>query len=481
MSIFSEKLKEFTEQKNKPVYVLAKYCHMDRSNMYKIVHGTRHPSSIAVVENLAQALTLTPYEKSQLLQAWHITELGEYIYYERKLVSAFISGLKADRNYLASESFGNMEQSVSTLPKEDTVIYGKNSLNSCIKNMIEEETGKESPVIRLICQPEQSFLFHLLATYGSSESLEIRHLICMESLSEKQENRYNLQCLNAMAPLLIASCRYQVHYYYDTVQSHFHNMNLLPCMLLTGNQVLLMTADFDQGLLLTSKDIVHMYCQLFEKYMKETKELFQDWLNFPELIDEFEKSKNHYVISILSPAPISGAIPAELCFKYMKQEGSYQDLQKTFINDTLDYAQKCMLEGKYTNFFTEEGVRDFMDHGHIVDATSDYYHTFQMEDRIQVLRNMVGMLKLGCPQGHLIKPGFLDMQRDFYMTIYDTGRTDILFRNANHQWRLISIVEKSLGDSFFNFTRYLTENPEVCSQEESLAVMENLLKEYEEK
>ena len=44
MSIFSDKLRTFVKQKGHNIYSLAKYCRMDRSNMYKIVQGTRHPA-----------------------------------------------------------------------------------------------------------------------------------------------------------------------------------------------------------------------------------------------------------------------------------------------------------------------------------------------------------------------------------------------------------------------------------------------------
>ena len=105
MSIFSNKLKKYVEQKNMPVYALAKGCDIDRSVMYKIVHGTRGTSSKQVVERIARVLELTPHEKNQLLEAWRITAVGEHIYFERKIITEFIENLRPEKKIFCENYF----------------------------------------------------------------------------------------------------------------------------------------------------------------------------------------------------------------------------------------------------------------------------------------------------------------------------------------------------------------------------------------
>ena len=50
MSEFSQLLSEYVHTKNIRIYSLAEYCGIDRSLMYKIIHGKRTPSSLKTVD-----------------------------------------------------------------------------------------------------------------------------------------------------------------------------------------------------------------------------------------------------------------------------------------------------------------------------------------------------------------------------------------------------------------------------------------------
>lgn len=156
MSIFSNKLKKYVEQKNMPVYALAKGCDIDRSVMYKIVHGTRGTSSKQVVERIARVLELTPHEKNQLLEAWRITAVGEHIYFERKIITEFIENLRPEKKIFC-ENYREV-QGENFLLEQEIVLFGKNNLNICLKMLIEEEMRQPLPIFRVACQPEMSFL-----------------------------------------------------------------------------------------------------------------------------------------------------------------------------------------------------------------------------------------------------------------------------------------------------------------------------------
>lgn len=178
MSIFSEQLKEFISQKQMTVYSLAQKCDMDRSNVYKMVQGRRKPSGQGQVEHMAEALALTPYERGKLLEAYHITSLGEDLYYERKAIIRFIESLRQDES---GETIVPQIKRGSFPAGEDRALQGENNVNSCLLCMVEREMEKEKPEIRMICQPEYDFLYKLLSIYGrGKKSAEISHIMCME-------------------------------------------------------------------------------------------------------------------------------------------------------------------------------------------------------------------------------------------------------------------------------------------------------------
>lgn len=69
MSEFSQLLTEYIHRKDIRVYSLAEYCGIDRSLMYKIIHGKRMPSSAGIVDKITEFLQLTPAEHKEFLTA----------------------------------------------------------------------------------------------------------------------------------------------------------------------------------------------------------------------------------------------------------------------------------------------------------------------------------------------------------------------------------------------------------------------------
>ena len=86
MSVFSDLLSEYITMKDVGVYPLSQFCGLDRSFMYKIINGKRNPSGEDVVRKMAQFMQLTPREKTDFMDAFYITQMGEEVYYRRKSV-----------------------------------------------------------------------------------------------------------------------------------------------------------------------------------------------------------------------------------------------------------------------------------------------------------------------------------------------------------------------------------------------------------
>lgn len=66
MSVFSDMLKNFVHEKDIKVGLLANYCNLERSTVYKFINGKREPMSAELVDRIAHFLKLTPSETHQL-------------------------------------------------------------------------------------------------------------------------------------------------------------------------------------------------------------------------------------------------------------------------------------------------------------------------------------------------------------------------------------------------------------------------------
>ena len=56
MSVFSDLLSDYINEKQIKILSLAKYCDMDRSTMYKIMNGKRNPPSQETLKKMAHSL-----------------------------------------------------------------------------------------------------------------------------------------------------------------------------------------------------------------------------------------------------------------------------------------------------------------------------------------------------------------------------------------------------------------------------------------
>ncbi len=87
---FGEKLSLFLKQRNMRIVELSNFVDLDRSNLYKIVNGSRKLPDKSYIQTIAEILCLTKEEIDELNQAYEIDEVGSYIYYRRKKVEEIL-------------------------------------------------------------------------------------------------------------------------------------------------------------------------------------------------------------------------------------------------------------------------------------------------------------------------------------------------------------------------------------------------------
>lgn len=243
MSTFSEVLTEYIKAKHVKVAPMTKYCGIDRSTMYKLISGKRNPPSKDIFEKMAQFMHLTPAEIQRFEEAWEVTVIGPEVYYKRKSVENFIrhfpshSSVSPDEFIFSSKLIQNNQKS------DCTVLTSLQSVNYFIHKMFLAEASRSSGKISLFLQPDHEFVFHLLSTLAPSDTLEVQHILCLNSEDTFTENHelINLKYLHEIFPIYMSGLNYTLWYYYDNIQSHYHNLNVFPCMILTSDAALMVS------------------------------------------------------------------------------------------------------------------------------------------------------------------------------------------------------------------------------------------------
>ena len=93
MSVLSEKLSYFVEQRGRNMAELAKRCGIERSTLYQYLRGRRPLQNRGQLEAVMSELHLTPDERAEVWEAYEITRIGVRNYNRRCKVREILDSL----------------------------------------------------------------------------------------------------------------------------------------------------------------------------------------------------------------------------------------------------------------------------------------------------------------------------------------------------------------------------------------------------
>ena len=267
MSEFSQLLSKYIHEKNIKTYALARYCELERSNMYKIITGTRKPSSLEVVKKICKFLNLSYNEQQEMENAYNILILGPENYYRRKDVLNFFTNFRLPHlNFFSQESSDFHENFV--YQDMTTTLNTSFEVNQALLHIITKELKNSTGHVRMLVQPNHDFLLNLLTTsdYGYSK-IQVEHIICMNNSSSVSNRNYNLNCLEKLLPLYGNTYKYTCYYYYNNIEFQMDSFCLFPYMIITSTYACLLTSDFQKGYITTDEHMLAMLTDIFNQYL----------------------------------------------------------------------------------------------------------------------------------------------------------------------------------------------------------------------
>lgn len=484
MSAFSDMLSNFIEQKNIKIFSLARFCELDRSTMYKIINGKRNAPSIEVLDKIAQYLILTPAEKIKLKEAWEITKIGPETYYKRKSVENFILNFPEHPNSDHPDCSFSLEPTYDHTSADCVSLRSQQHINRYVHQMILSEAARENGKTALFLQPDYKFLFSLLASLPSSCRLDISQIICIsnEFIFTDDHQLVNLKNIREVFPLYMTGINYTLWYYYDRIQSHYHNFNIFPCMILTSDSALLCTSDYQNGLFFHSAETVNMLWNIYLSYQEQCSMFFN-----PAVIT----LENYAAIltNMYNPAFSAGTvigIQPEICLTPFFTGKLLRDIFNHELPDAqniLAMAEQAFLinmdrlnSHQFFIYSTEEGLMQFARSGLTEEIPEIFYHPLTPEQRIEVLSKV----RCHCLSGayHILQKPLNHLPRNLHLCIRGTAAS-MIFQNNNSQPLVLDIKENRL----INILRDYLENMEESrfyTIEESVELIDQTIKEIKQ-
>ncbi|MDF2803643.1 MAG: hypothetical protein K0S61_3546, partial [Anaerocolumna sp.] len=383
MDSFSKVLKDHICRIDIKIQNLAFTSGVDRSLIQKMIKGDRVPANIDVLERIILALMLTPRQAVELRNLYHIARIGEEVYQRHLLVKEVLECFGTVPYHNASIIKTNYLHTFENVP-DNAVFNGTHDINYLVKTVIEIEATKKDASLKLIIQPDYSFLIEHLAIMGSTyNTLAIEHIFCLqESIKEKDENRYNLICIKNIAPLITSGCYYNPYIYYDDVHSHINSTSIFPYLIITSTHIVTISYDYTHAVLYHDIQFHELYSNIYNGIKSCTTELIE---KLPTPIDTF-----NYYSKLEDP---DGKIlkKIDLCFTMFTQPCIMFFITRSMFNKyTLDipykddlvdmlskrseaYLSKIKSGYDYTTYFTLEGVKDFWETGRFREIPDDFY------------------------------------------------------------------------------------------------------------
>ena len=98
MHEFSEMYGRLTAGRTIRVYEMADYCQIAPQSLYQILNGKRKPTSVELVQRIADYIQVDPIGREQLLDAYFMTLWGKDVYDRRKEVTNFLNAVHENKS-----------------------------------------------------------------------------------------------------------------------------------------------------------------------------------------------------------------------------------------------------------------------------------------------------------------------------------------------------------------------------------------------
>lgn len=455
MSEFLNILSQFIHEKNIKVYPLSKYCDFDRATMYKIINGKRNPPSWDIIEKMSDFMRLTPTEYEQFKEAYKISKVGPDNYYRRKSTENFLMHFPDKFSiHPASPANPSFKEEVQT--PACASIQTQVELNYALRNILLNESKKGEGKAALFMQPDHEGLFSLLSSLNLGYTLEIRHIFCLSNneILNKDHELYNLEYFNNIFPLYLRNLNYQASYFYDSIHSHFFNLNALPYFIVTSQYVVSFSSDYQYGIFYSDPDVVSQFWKIFYSFQNKCTPLFQIFHMLPNNLHMLQNiSLNTYESYLLQPEAcftpfISDKILEHALSPMLPDRDRLLPVISAFFNKNTENLASMHV------YFTKRGIQRFTKTGLLKELPSDFFRPFLITERLQMLQKLLPC----CIQGtyRMLKQPLNQLPINLHLCVNETMGY-FSFDNAENQTTYLLFNETGLLYVFLDYLQSLEE------------------------
>lgn len=471
VSKFSDILEQYITQAGVSENQLAKASGFSRSYVARLKNGQRISPDAEKMVKLFEVLNLNSEEYAEVWDLYLEEQQGKETYKLTKAVLEFIDSFR-----MVSRLSADMKINYS-IP-DVRVINGRADVNYMIKLLVEKEAAEGEGKLRVLVQPEQNSVMEALKSgFKINSNFKAEHLVCLENRVEKDKNTfYNIKLLEKIVPLILCEENndYNVYYYYNRVDQQFNKFSLMPYCIITSDRVISMDWELEHAAIYQEKEIREFFVAAFEKMREECKRLYMPIKEQNDMLNMFMQRKEVVCdIYSMGSQPCMGILDiSELFEKYAVDPLAPEIIA---LGNCLKNWRKSILEKqhKMVTYFTKEGVQRFMESGRVDELMDEVYHPIQPADRRKMVSGLLKMTEKGFCEPRLIQDKRYRYTEKLYIIGYNIDDALLYYNTSQH---FFSVKEKTLARLFYEFLEFFKESVYVCTVEETVEYLKELIK-----
>lgn len=335
----------------------------------------------------------------------------------------------------------------------------------------------------LFLQPDYSFLFSLLSSIHSSESLQIQHVFSLNRTTQFTNNHelYELYYLRNIIPVYMNGMDYHTYCFYANDDSRFQSLTVFPCMILTSEFAVTCSADYQMGIFFHDSAILQALWKLFFSLRDQCLPLFQ---TIPIATDSVHnvfqflnnsQSDDEYLIGIQPEACLTPFLDEDILQNNFNHNLPHAaDILSAAQNLFTRYA-KNIADGKFIIYFTEYGLIQFQKYGTFAEIPKNFYQPLTIPQRIHVLHEVLECCHRGIYR--ILKKPLNNLAQNLHLCI--RGRDGFLnYQTNSGETICMAIYEPSMLQLFQDFLEHMDEDI-YCTVDEAKKILTELIQQLE--
>lgn len=478
MSIFSDYLKKQRDEKNIALLNIAEKTGRSLSDISRWIKGERTPENIQAIDKLSMALRLTENETNELVRCYKIVTVGEEKYNDFEAVVNLIRKIQICRDeYIGTYYVANRSDDVPEI-KGNVILENKSQVISTIKKMLIFMDKKSGEKINIQTYGYKEELNSLLKPFCSQEDIKnIDIIVFANSEVSYRHNHNHIDLVTSLMDILYKNNDLKIWINDDNIMDSNAQKNYIS----SDYFVLSFNADFTEGILTTDEAFIQFEKNSFEKTKAISKAFINkndthvDRLDKEVLVNECTKRLCVEFQPCMGPF-LTREMIDKITLKNIPNRDEIIDMvTSTFVNFYLDNPKKQVI-----SFFTEAGLRDFLENGIFAAFPYPLYDRCPSDLAMKIVDSVIQNNLNSNTQNYLIKNKELDNLTGIHIELSYCEVKNIIIDidKGNRILEHVIITNEDIIKVFENFFETIEKVGLYYDLEESTERMKQILEEY---